>query len=227
MTGIMYLQGGLALILQVFLLQALVRHGGRRYFILTLYIVSLFLGTIVVISSLSGSPGWSNSARRYFWTSELIQQVLVFCTILSFIHQHLSSAASRAKMARWLVPASVLILMFSLWIHYDPKITKWMTSVSRDLSFAATGLNLMLWTVLLQQRERSARLLIVSGGLGIMMAGAAMGQGLRELWQQWRGFAYAGNIVISISYLVSLYVLYRAFSRSEAPLAAEPPRGVN
>lgn len=217
MTGVYYLQGGLALVLQVLLLNGMIRNGSRRYVVLLLYIVSLFLSTAVIMLSLAGSAGWSRGAFRFFWISEVIQQALVYCTIISFIHQHLSSGNARSAMTRWLIVGAAAILLSILAIHKDPSLNAWMTPASRDLSFVATILNLILWTVLLRDPHRNHRLLVVSGGLGVQLAGSAIGQGLRVLWEVSKVFATLGNLVGSVTYLLSLYMLMRAFSRPEEP----------
>lgn len=225
MTGIYYLQGGLALVLQVFILNAMLRNGSRRYWFLLLYIVSLFLSTAVLMLSLSGASGWSREALRFFWISEVIQQALVFCTIISFIHQRLTSDDTRAPKTRWLIIGAAAVLLFILAIHKNNALNAWMTPVSRDLSFVATILNLILWTVLLRDPKRNERLLMVSGGLGVQLAGSAIGQGLRVLWEVSKVFATLGNFVSSITYLISLYIIYRAFAQpARTPLTVPEPR---
>ncbi len=220
MIGLHYLQGGLALVLQVFILSAMLRNGVRKYWPLLLYIVSLFLSTAVLMLSMSGSSGWSRDAFRFFWISEVIQQALVYCTIISFIHQRLSSDTARAPLTRWLIVGAAAILLTILAVHKDPGMSAWMTPASRDLSFVATALNLVLWTVLLRDPKRNQRLLMVSGGLGVQLAGSAIGQGLRVLWEVSKTFATLGNFVGSITYLLSLYIIYRAFAQPE-PQPAE------
>ncbi len=217
MTGIYYLQGSIALILQVFILNAMLRNGARRYWLLLLYVVSLFLSTAVLMLSMSGSSGWSRDAFRFFWISEVVQQALVYCAIISFIHQHLSSGNTRSPMTRWLIVGAAAILLTILTVHKGPSLNAWMTPASRDLSFVATILNLVLWTVLLRDPRRNQRLLVVSGGLGVQLAGSAIGQGLRVLWEVSKAFATLGNFIGSITYLLSLYIIFRAFSRPEAP----------
>lgn len=216
MIVINYLQGGLALILQVFVLNAMLRSGTRRYWLLLLYVISLFLSTAVLMLSLSGPSGWSRDAFRFFWVSEVVQQALVYCTIISFIHQRLSSEQTRAPLTRWLIVGAAIVLLSILATHKTESLTTWMTPASRDLSFVATILNLILWTVLLRDPRRNQRLLMVSGGLGVQLAGSAIGQGLRVLWEVSRVFATLGNIIGSITYLLSLYIIYRAFAQPDS-----------
>ncbi|MBL8173596.1 MAG: hypothetical protein JNK48_02945 [Bryobacterales bacterium] len=217
MTAINYLQGGLALILQVLIFNAMLRNGVRRYWPLFLYNVSLFLSTSVLMLSLAGAAGWSRQTSRFFWMSEVIQQALVFCTIISFIHQRMSSTReSKSPMTRWLIVGATVILLGILGVHRDPNINVWMTPVSRDLSFAATILNLLLWTVLLRDPKRNQRLLMVSGGLGVQLAGYAIGQGLRVLWEVSKVLATLGNFVGTITFLLSLYIIYRAFAQPDS-----------
>lgn len=215
MTGILYLQGGVAVVLQVLILRGLIRIGVKQYLLLTFYIISQFLGTIVIFAARLGSEGYTDSARKYFWTVEILQEFLVFLTIADFTIRLLSEQPSGARFARWLIGGSVVIVGAILLIHHRPDLNQWMTPVSRDLSFLATLLNLILWTALLRAKDGKRRMLMISGGLGIQQAGSALGHGIRLLWEIWRPFVNIGNAVLWLSYPLSLYVLYRACSTGD------------
>ena len=92
-----------------------------------------------------------------------------------------------------------------------------MTRFSRNLGFLAVLLNLVLWAALLKHRRPDQTLLLVSGGMGIQMAGKAIGHALRQLSPS---TVTAGNLVIVLSHLLCLYIWWQAFRKpSEQPVA--------
>jgi uncharacterized membrane protein YsdA (DUF1294 family) len=89
-----------------------------------------------------------------------------------------------------------------------------MTQFSRNVGFLAVILNLVLWAALLKHRRPDQTLLMVSGGIGIQMAGKAIGHSLR----QWRPTVTTGDLVIVLSHLLCLYIWWQAFRKpSEEP----------
>jgi hydrogenase-4 membrane subunit HyfE len=83
-----------------------------------------------------------------------------------------------------------------------------MTQLSRDLGFLAVILDLALWAVLIQSRRPDRTLLMVSAGMGIQMAGKAIGHSLRQLS---RSAIVPGNLIIVLSGLLCLYIWWQAF----------------
>lgn len=212
----LYLQGGGAFLLQILLIQALLRRGGKQYVLLTLYAVTLFLGTVMNLSILLETAGeWSSAAQQYYWTTEVLQHVFVFSAIIGFIYQRMGRSESQARWGRWLVVAAALGVILTFWIHRNPRLSLWMTSVTRDLSFMATILNFILWGVLLRDPRRNRRMLLVSGGLGVQLAGQAVGHGFRLLSDYLKSLLWLGNVILLATYFLSLIILWRAFSRAE------------
>jgi hypothetical protein len=86
-----------------------------------------------------------------------------------------------------------------------------MTQLSRNLGFLAVILNLVLWAVLIKSQRADRTLLMVSGGIGIQMAGKAIGHSLRQLS---RSTIVAGDLTIVLSGLLCLYIWWQAFRPS-------------
>lgn len=214
--GFLYFQGILAFALQVFALQAALQRGGKRYRLLVLYLVSLLLGTVVNLSLLQLSQGrWSIASRQYFWAMEFVQHLLVFSAIIGFTYQRMIESARARRLARWLILGAIGGVFLSLWIHYDARLNLWMTSVNRNLSFVAMLLNFVLWTTLLKDPDRNSRMLMISGGLGVQLAGEALGHGLRLLSSVARPLLQLGNWIFVLTYFISLFLIYRAFHHPE------------
>ena len=114
-----------------------------------------------------------------------------------------------------LIAGSVLFAALSLYFTYNHGLDLWMTQFSRNVGFLAVILNLILWAALLKHRRPDQTLLLVSGGMGIQMAGKAIGHSLRQL----RLTVTTGNLVIVLSHLLCLYIWWQAFRKpSEQPV---------
>jgi F0F1-type ATP synthase assembly protein I len=86
-----------------------------------------------------------------------------------------------------------------------------MTKLARNLSFCSVILNLALWAVLIKARHTDRRLLLISGGLGVQMAGKAIGHSLRQVSAS---TVLAGNLVYVLSHLACMYIWWQAFRHS-------------
>lgn len=92
-----------------------------------------------------------------------------------------------------------------------------MTNVIRNLSLIAMLMNLLLWILLVQRRTSDRTLLMVSSGLGLQMAGEAMGQSLRLINPATEQF---GNVVLICAHIACLGVWYTAFKNKPQPAVA-------
>ncbi len=101
-----------------------------------------------------------------------------------------------------------MLCVVSLELYKNRALNTQMTLLARNLGFFATVANLILWALLIRSRHPDRTLLLLSGGLGVEMAGKAIGHSLRTLAPALVGF---GNLIIVLSYLFGLYVWWQAF----------------
>lgn len=203
---------GIGFLLEILIISAVLRHGRRTYALVLVYSVVLFLTSVVEAAAiLAPRTGWTLVTRDYYWVGEFLRQFLIFSIIIWFTYRRLLHSPAGRRAARWLVAAAILFTAASIALTRNPLLNLWFTTASRNLSFCALILNLILWGVLLRDRRRDRRMLTVSGGLGIQMAGQAIGQSLRQMYGLSRSLVWAGNLVIVASHLLSLYILWTAF----------------
>jgi hypothetical protein len=105
----------------------------------------------------------------------------------------------------------------------------WMAPWTRDITFCAAILDLALWAILIGSRSKDSRLLMLSGGMGIMFCGLAIGESLRTIAIHYRShpIVLAGNALEQIGNIIFLYVWWQTFRREAseriaAPLATKP-----
>jgi len=108
------------------------------------------------------------------------------------------------------IGGAVLFAAITFLIHFDRRLNvgEWMTPWTRELNFCAAILDLGLWALLIGMREKDYRLLLLSGGLGIMFTGEGIGESVRQLSQSSHSTTVSliGNVIIMVSNLAFLYV---------------------
>lgn len=174
------------------------------------YLLSVLFGTVAG-SAAYFTPALRTEYTRHYWIAETVQQMLVFCLVISLIHQTLKG---RGGLRLWLGSGLIVIAVvafqglpaasLSRWLVFS----RWMTQLSRNLSFCAVLLNLVLWMALIRHRPDDRRLLLISGGLGVQMAGKAIGHSLRQMS---RSLITPGNLLIVLSHLLCLFIWWQAF----------------
>ena len=212
-----YALWAIGMALEVLAISALLRGAYKRFPLLFAYCVTLFLTTVVEVASYtaaySGARELADKWKYYYWVNDALLQALVFAVVISLIYR--AVGRGRRAMRVLLVAGALLIFGVSFLAHRGPMsdLSGWMTLVSRDLSFAAVILDLLLWMLLIAARRKDRQLLMLSGALGIQFTGAAIGQSVRQLARGARNFplAVAGSMLVVVSNLVCLYVWWQAF----------------
>jgi hypothetical protein len=209
--------------LELLAISAILRDGFRRYPLVFAYTIALFLVTLVEmpvnLAFYSGdrSAATVSAVRGNYWRDEAILQVTIFAVVISLIYSATSRLPSRRIVRLTLVAGALIFVAISLLVHYspNPKIGIWMTPWTRDLKFCSAILDLALWALLIRAQEKNRTLLAVSGGLGIMFAGGAIGEAIRNIATPAEShlIATVGAIIIMSADLVLLYILWQVFRK--------------
>ena len=215
-------RSGFALVLISAVLVYLSKGLWRRFplvgILCTIQVVGILIDSISV---LIGAP--RRLQVQMYWTGDLIAHAAISLLIISLIWQTLDAGQNR-KVNVMMIGAGVLCFAIgSAYIFYDPRITRWMTPVSRNLSFCEEVLNLILWSILLKGRASDYLLLMVSAGIGLQVTGEVIGHTLRlytgpsTLW--------VPNTLVYISEIVCLCIwiwAFRAAANGQVPPIAPP-----
>lgn len=205
-------------VVQVLLIAALVRGSYRDFPFLFAYAVASFLATAVEVAAILDLMGWSRYTYKYYWINDVILQILIVLLVFSLMHVSLRENPRRPFVMRMLGLAAVAVAAVSLAVYWDEPLNRKMTNIGRNLSFAAVLLNLALWMSLIRNRLPDRRVLLISGALGIQMAGQAIGHSLRQLATPRRSLPLvnAGNIVIAVAHVMCLYLWWQVLRKHEA-----------
>lgn len=218
-----------ALSLAVLTLQRLLSGWWRKYYLLAAILVLQLAQAVPAIATYWNSGNWSlTSAQRLYWLLSLTSQATMYVFVLQLISRVGKESPSHRLLLQGLSVAAVLAAGISVLFHSDMRPNMFMTAVTRDLTFLAAVLNMVLWRFLMRLKKRDMLLLAVSAGMGIQCTGDAIGHSLRMLGRQ-TGMLNAmqdfGNVVMSLSAVVTLAVWHLAFSRTQYPTAGDEPRG--
>lgn len=216
--------------LEILAISAILRTGFRRYPLVFGYVLAVFLTTVVEMpTALAYHSGKTDRAVTEtmvanYWRDEGILQVTIFATVISLIYSASSRLASKRIVRVSLIAGAFLFVCTSFLIRYDANVRPgmWMTPWTGDLKFCAAVLDLALWALLIGSREKNRTLLLVSGGLGIMFAGGAIGESIRHLSSrdQLHWISTAGGLVVMSADMTLLYILWQVFRKT--PASAQP-----
>jgi len=216
--------------LELLIISTLLRGAYRRFPILLLYSIALFLTTVIEISvnqAFFAGIRLAHSRATYYWIDDGIRQGLLFAAVLSLVYLATDGFRSRNLVRLSLIAAGVALACGSFLVHHQGQMAagvgrwRWMTLWVRDMDFAAAVLDLGLWTLLLGSRYKDNQLLLISGGLGIKFAGEAIGQSLRFLFRNWNPSVSPGDVVLVGTSLAGLWILWQALRRPVALTAAK------
>jgi hypothetical protein len=169
-----------------------------------------------------------------YWSDEVITDLLLFLVVISLTNLALEGNPLRAKTSRILagIVAAVLILPFVLFnpplftspTHWSPAWGRWFNSTGQMLNFGAAIMNLGLWSALLTSRKRDPQLLKVSIGVGVAVAGQAIGFGIRRFIPDQSTAREFPDIFMAMTHVLSVFIWCWAF-QSAAKSVSSPGAG--
>jgi len=198
------------------------RSAYKEYPFVYAYSLVLFLKVLADAALFTGVVSFSKTAKlAYYYRSDAVREFLLFSVVVSLIEGAMQRSSDRGRIRLLLAVTAVIVVFVSLLVHWDPsRFALWMTKVTRDLSFGSVVLTLLLWLMLISSPRRKPQLLMLTVGLGLQFTGEAIGQSLRQIAHSHRstGLVFAGNLLLSVSHLMRLYVWWEAFRRPYAEL---------
>jgi hypothetical protein len=206
-----------SLALQVFVIGLLRRGAYKDYPFVFVYSLVLIMTTVADGAVFAGLAHMEYS----FYKNEALRQLLLFTVVMSLMDRAVRERPYRGRIRLFLILSAWVAVLISVQVHqkaHDGRYFLWATQVGRDLSFGSVVLTLLLWVTLISSQRKDAQLLMVTGGLGLQFTGEAIGQSIRQLSVPHHHILLlAGNLVLTGSHLMRLYVWSEAFRRSRTP----------
>ena len=208
------------------MLQALVlfRFSDRRnrnyplaiLFTLILFLLTVFAYTLRLRPDLIPfTVGFSDAYNL----ADLCTYILLLMLMHQLTHKTLEQLGEPTQMVLVLAGVSALIAVTAyLFFERDPTRTR------QVVSFWMVLLNLFWWTLLLRKRKVERRVMLLSTGIGLMMTGQVIGDGLLILNNRNIGYFIAAYMIMYLTHYACLYSWYSAFrpGPAETPARATP-----
>ena len=207
--------GALGMGLQVVVIYAMTRGPGREFPGVFFYLLVLFLTGIADTAVFLDVANWPPWYREYYYLNNTVRHLAGFVALVSLAYIAGKRSQERSALHFKLFLGSVVIVAGSFLLASGGWPDYYMNQAGRNLSFATMVLNVVLWTSLIKFRTQDHRLFLVSGGLGLNMAGEAIGQSLVQLGEATSTF---GNLISVFSHLLCLCIWWQAFRRAPAPV---------
>jgi hypothetical protein len=209
--------------LQILGMSALLRVGVRRYPLIFVYMVATFLlATVQAPMSFAfhrGSREVGDWYQKVNSVGNAGTYLMILAIVVSFVHRSTAKSPTRRLVRTAVSGGAVLLVLISFLVQYSPDalLGVWMSYWSRDVHFGAAILDLAVWGMLVASRERDPRLLLLTGGMGIMFAGEAVGAAVRSLAIPYKSYTilYTGHILRVLANAAFQYIWWQTF-RSEA-----------
>jgi hypothetical protein len=205
--------------LEVLVISAVFRAGVRKYPLIFAYSVVSFL--IAVAQMPVAFAYFRTNQKEWYqllhYTGQGVTYSLILAVVISLIYRA-SSRLDKKRLVRLLsIAGGLLFAGVSFVVHYNGNtfLGEWITPWTRDLNFCAAVLDLILWALLLMSREKERRLLMLVGGMGIMFAGEAIGDAIRNIAIRYRSRPafYSATVFVLLADLLFLYIWWQAFRK--------------
>jgi hypothetical protein len=206
--------------LELLILAALLRGGYRRYPFIFLYALGEFLTTVAEApANWAYLQGMKSTYGAVWWLDELVMQLLVYAAVFSLLYRATGSQPGHRSFRLATILGAAAFAGGSLAIHAYMGAESWHVAWIRDLDFCSVIIDLILWSFLIAQRRADHQLLLLSSGLGVQFCGGAIGQALRQLAMRdhSRALSRTGGVLIMVSYLLFLFIWWRALRTAEGP----------
>lgn len=217
-----------SLVLQAVLLSRFFDSRNRNYPLAILFSVVLFLLTSAATFYENFAEFIPKSAtltsRQVFIlgysAGDLFMHVLLLALMLQLIRKTLKSLELETRVIYILAAVSVLVAV-SAYVWYGADLSaKTFLKTRQVVSFWMVLLNLYWWTLLLRRRQLDRRILLLSAGVGLMMTGQVIGDGINGLANGVRWISVTAALIMYGTHFACLFAWYNAF-RPELGL---PPR---
>ena len=209
----------LALVLQA---SVLYRFGDRRncdYPLAIVFTLLLFLLTLsgyffqdlrrLLVSS--DSTSFVQTFRLAYSVADLFMHLLLLALMLQLTRATLKSLDLGTRI---LIPLALIsgLIGISAYTYFGADLQRNTLLQTRQVvSFWMVLLNLYWWTLLLRKRRLDRRILLLSAGIGMMMTGQVIGDGIMYLSTP-KGFgSFFAMLVIYSTHFACLYAWYKAF----------------
>jgi hypothetical protein len=212
-----------SMVLYVILLTTMLSGSWVRYPFVFAYVIANLLSTVVQGSFEQYFGHRSRQFAMAYWMSDFACTLLILMIIIHLIRAAMVNDKNRNTVYCGLLLGTVMMAGTSLLLmkshSWNLVFRRMMTEVGRDYYFAAVILNAILWMMLMRNQTRDKQLYLITSGLGLQLAGAAIAHALRMTSH----LLLLSNCFLVVTYLLNFYVWYVAFKKVPAEIPVSRP----
>lgn len=182
-----------------------------------------FFDTFRELLPRGGTATFDQTFILVYSAADLFMHVLLVALMLQLIRKTLLSLELNPRIIAPLAGISILVAI-SAYNYYGAAVsTRTLLQTRQVVSFWMVLLNLYWWTLLLRRRKLDRRVLLLSAGIGLMMTGQVIGDGIASISERKGWMALVSNLIMYGTHFACLYTWYNAFQPGYAT-ATEPKK---
>ncbi len=209
----------IALLMQALVLSRFLNSRNRDYPLAIVFSLVLFL--------LTSAAYFLDSFREYlprdasasldhtfilaYSAADLFMHVLLLTLMLQLIRKTLLGLELNPRIIVLLAAISLLVAISAYNYYGAAMSTKTLLQTRQVVSFWMVLLNLYWWTLLLRKRQLDRRVLLLSAGIGLMMTGQVIGDGIASISERKGWMALVAILIMYGTHFACLYAWYSAF----------------
>ena len=217
--GVTYIAPLIALMFQALVIFRFFDRRNRNYPLAIIFTLILFLLTVFAYT-LRLRPDLIPFTVRFtdaYNVADLCTYILLLMLMLQLTHKTLEQLGEPTQMVLVLAGVSALIAI-TAYLFFEQDSTR----TRQVVSFWMVLLNLFWWTLLLRKRKVERRVMLLSAGIGLMMTGQVIGDGILIIANGEFWYLIAAYLIMYLTHYACLYSWFSAFR----PGPAEPPAHV-
>jgi hypothetical protein len=203
----------IAVLLQAVVISRYLDSRNRDYPLAIVFSVLLFLLTLtsIVVPGLSLMP--ARDFFRLYAMLDLAIHILLLILMLQLLRNTLRALDFPSSVTVYVAGLSfaLALLSFLYFGFQSQSIYLQFFRTRQVVSFWLVLVNLYWWTLLLRRRQLDRRILLLSAGIGLLMTGQVMGDGITTVYRDHLLLRLFGAVVMYGSHFVYLYVWFNAF----------------
>ncbi len=217
----------LALVLQAAVLSRFTDSRNRDYPLAIFFLLGLFLltatGAAVSFFPSLLTPGNDPTPARTFLflytLADLAMHTLLLGLMLQLIRRTLLALDLPTRTIYLLGLISLAVAICGYYWFGASLRTVILLKTRQVVSAWMVLLNLYWWTLLLRRRQLDRRILLLSAGIGLLMAGQVISDGVSSFYRDSHNLKLLGAVLMYLTHCAALYTWYNAFRSTNAATA--------
>jgi hypothetical protein len=213
-----------ALVLQAAVLSRFIAARNRDYPLAIFFLVGLFLvtaaGSVVNFYPFLLTPGNDPAPARTFLVvyslADLAMHTLLLGLMLQLIRRTLLALDLPTRSIYLLGLISLAVAICGYYWFGGGLRTVILLKTRQVVSAWMVILNLYWWTLLLRRRQLDRRILLLSAGIGLLMTGQVISDGVSSFYRDSVNLKLLGAVLMYLTHFAALYTWYNAFRGTNA-----------